>query len=434
MAYSWEKNDDYKREVTRTYKVLLSKAKSWGERSRIRKAFDVAAEAHAPTVRKSGEPYILHPLAVARILVEEMGLDDPDTIICALLHDTVEDTDITLENIEHNFGVQCRYIIDGLTKVSGATILEEQISAQAENFRKILLTISNDIRVILIKLADRLHNMRTLGSMKEVKKQKIAAETLYLYAPLANRLGLYNVKTELQDLSLLHSQPHIYNEIKEQIEGFRIEAEGEINQFVKNVKSIAKTRGQKILIESRFKTAASIHNKMIRQQVNFEQVYDLFAIRIIIKMKKPRRGEDVRLAERTACWGVYTTITNTYAPNPTRTRDWITVPKENGYEGLHVTVRGPGNRWVEIQIRTDRMHREAEQGIALLALGLAAANVGFLFLNYPFGRIFLGDAGAYINGLFVGFLMVYLVASAESVSPWFAVSVFGQRVTVQSFQ
>lgn len=364
MTYNWEKNIQYKREVTRTYKVLLSKAKSWGDRSRIRRAFDTAAEAHAPTVRKSGEPYILHPLAVARILVEEMGLDDPDTIICALLHDTVEDTDITLENIERSFGKQCRYIIDGLTKVKGATILEEQVSAQAENFRRILLTISNDIRVILIKLADRLHNMRTLGSMKEVKKQKIAAETLYLYAPLANRLGLYNVKTELEDLSLLHSQPKTYGTIEAKLEDFKTDEESAINDFVANVQQIVGKLGRKLTIESRFKTVASIYTKMKRQEVEFEGVYDLFAIRIIIKVKKARRGEDLRLLERSACWAAYTAITNTYAPNPIRTRDWITVPKENGYEGLHVTVRGPGKRWVEVQIRTERMHREAEQGIA----------------------------------------------------------------------
>jgi GTP pyrophosphokinase len=364
MAYNCEKNEQYKREVTRTYKVLLSRAKSWSQRKRIRRAFDMANEAHAPTVRKSGEPYILHPLAVARILVEEMGLDDPDTIICALLHDTVEDTDITLENIEHSFGKQCRYIIDGLTKVKGATILEEQVSAQAENFRRILLTISNDIRVILIKLADRLHNMRTLGSMKEEKKQKIAAETVYLYAPMANRLGLYHIKTELQDLALRHSQPEIYHSIEVQLDEFRKSHKGEIKAFEKTVNKIAKRLGKKYTIESRFKTVASVYNKMQRQQVVLDQVYDLFAIRIIIKVAKARRGEDQRLLERTACWAAYTAITEIYSPNPMRTRDWISVPKENGYEGLHVTVRGPAKRWVEVQIRSERMHREAEKGIA----------------------------------------------------------------------
>ncbi|MFK7970885.1 MAG: bifunctional (p)ppGpp synthetase/guanosine-3',5'-bis(diphosphate) 3'-pyrophosphohydrolase [Bacteroidia bacterium] len=364
MAYSWEKNDEYKREVTRTYKVLLNKSKSWKQRSRIRKAFDIAAEAHAPTVRKSGEPYILHPLAVARILVEEMGLDDPDTIICALLHDTVEDTDITLENIEYHFGPQCRYIIDGLTKVKGATILEEQISAQAENFRRILLTISNDIRVILVKIADRLHNMRTLGSMKEEKKQKIAAETLYLYAPVANRIGLYHIKSELEDLAFFHSQPVVYAEINEKLEDYKKVEAGSIKDFVKDIQKLTKKLEDRTEIESRFKTVASIHNKMVRQQVPFEKVYDLFAVRIIIKVRKAKRSEDPVLLEQKACWGVFTAITQKYSPNPIRTRDWISFPKENGYEGLHVTVKGPGKRWVEVQIRSERMHREAERGMA----------------------------------------------------------------------
>lgn len=323
----------------------------------IRKAFFLAREAHAGVKRKSGEPYILHPLAVARILVCEMGIQDPVSVVCALLHDVVEDTNIDLDEIERQFGKTSRYIIDGLTKISGSGMINQMDSRQAENFRKLLLTISDDIRVILIKLCDRLHNMRTLGSMRQDKMLKIASETLYIYAPLAHRLGLYEIKSELEDLSLKFSQPNVFNEIQAKIEANKVEAQKYIDRFVETVKvHLREAIDFDFTIKSRFKSVYSIYSKMQRKGVPFEEIYDLYAIRIILETRMGRERED--------CWYVYSVISRLYRPNPKRLRDWITVPKENSYEALHTTVLGLSGKWVEVQIRTRRMDDIAEKGIA----------------------------------------------------------------------
>ena len=358
--FNWEKDDDERKLILRAYKGMMGHAKavSWAQKGKIRKAFEYAAQAHDGMRRKSGEPYILHPLAVARVLVEEMELDDPVSIQCALLHDVVEDTAVTLDDIEKEFGKKCRDIIDGLTKIKGAGQydLEEVISEQAENFRKILLTISADIRVVLIKLADRLHNMRTLGSMKAVKMYKISSETLYLYAPLAHRLGLHNIKTELENLSLEHSQPDVYHEIEDRLSKIQVEEQDYINDFIGKVEEKLKAHNLKFKIKSRFKSIYSIFRKMENQGVPFEEIYDLHAVRIILKVRPGLEQAD--------CWRAYSIISGTFRPNPKRLRDWITVPKENGYESLQVTVMGPKGRWVEVQIRTERMDSIAEKGIA----------------------------------------------------------------------
>jgi GTP pyrophosphokinase len=358
LKFSWEREADEKRMVLREYKAMMSHAKavSWGQKGKIRKAFEMAATAHDGMRRKSGEPYIMHPLAVARILVEEVDLDDPNSIICALLHDTVEDTDVTLDDIEKEFGVECREIVDGLTKINSKGVSDENISEQAENFRKILLTISHDIRVVIIKLADRLHNMRTLGAKKRTSALKIASETLFLYAPLAHRLGLYSIKTDLENLALKHSQPELYEDIDRRMAKFRGMEEKYIQNFVKEIKKQLKPLDLKFKIKYRFKTVYSVYKKMQRQGVPFEQVYDLFAIRAIVKSKPEREQSD--------CWQVYSSISNKFPPLPKRLRDWVTHPKENGYESLHMTVIGPQGRWVEVQIRTERMDRIAEKGIA----------------------------------------------------------------------
>lgn len=358
LRFSWEKDGDERRLILRAYRAMMKHAKvtSWVDRGKIRKAFEYAANAHDGMRRKSGEPYILHPLAVARVLAEEMELSDHVTIMCALLHDVVEDTEVTLDDIEREFGKKSRDIIDGLTKIKGAGAFDESISDQAENFRKILLTISEDIRVVLIKLADRLHNMRTLGSMKEVKMLKISSETLYLYAPLAHRLGLYEVKNELQNLSFKHSQRDLYEDIEQRIERYKKDSQGYIEAFMSSIGDQLKAAGLKFTIKNRYKSVFSAYKKMQRQGVNFDEVYDLFAVRIILKTRPELEQAD--------CWRTYSIISEKYTPNPKRLRDWISVPRENGYESLHVTVMGPQGRWIEVQIRTERMDQIAERGIA----------------------------------------------------------------------
>jgi len=358
IKFSWERETKDKTMVLRAYKAMMQHAKavSWSQKGKIRKAFEMAAEAHDGMRRKSGEPYIMHPLAVAQILVEEVELDDPNSIICALLHDTVEDTDVTLDDIEREFGKKCRDIVDGLTKIKGTTVTDENISEQSENFRKILLTISHDIRVVIIKLADRLHNMRTLGAKKRTSAWKIASETLYLYAPLAHRLGLYSIKTDLENLAFKHSQPEVFEEIEQKMIRFKGAEEEYIQNFSKEIKKQLKPNNLKFQIKHRFKTVYSVHKKMQRQGVPFEEVYDLFAIRVILKSRPEREQGD--------CWQVFSAISNKYPPLPKRLRDWITHPKENGYESLHMTVIGPQGRWVEVQIRSERMDRTAEKGIA----------------------------------------------------------------------
>src|SRR3954465_2595962 len=319
----------------------------------VRHAFEMAAEAHKTMRRKSGEPYILHPLAVAMICVEEIGLGVRSTI-CSLLHDTVEDTDLTLEEIEHDFGGEIARIVDGLTKISG--IIDTSSSQQAENFKKILLTLTDDPRVILIKLADRLHNMRTLDYMKREKQLKIASETVWVFAPLAHRMGLYNIKTELEDLSMKYLEPEAYKDIARRLSETKRERSRYINEFIRPLKEKLDAAGFSFEIYGRPKSIHSIWNKIVKKGVAFDEVYDLFAIRIILSSPPEREKED--------CWKVYSMVTDEYTPSPERLRDWLSNPKSNGYEALHTTVMGPQGRWVEVQIRTRRMNEIAEKGLA----------------------------------------------------------------------
>lgn len=361
MELTPELVEKYRKDVLNAYRRLMRPMRhcSKSERAILRKAFEYARDAHEGTRRKSGEPYILHPMEVAHIVIVEMGLDDPTSVIAALLHDVVEDTDIELEEIKREFGNTAANIIDGLTKISGSEfeeVFDESNSAQAENFRKILLTISDDIRVVLIKLADRLHNMRTLGSMRQEKMLKITSETLYLYVPLAHRLGLYNIKSELEDLCLAYSQPQLYEEISSKLSASKAGAQDYIEGFIKSARRHLRRSGLNFTIKSRFKSIYSIYAKMLRKNLPFEEIHDIYAIRIILETREGSERED--------CWLIYSTISSLYRPNPKRLRDWITVPKENGYEALHTTVMGPNDQWVEVQIRTQRMDDVAEKGIA----------------------------------------------------------------------
>ncbi len=343
-------------QILAAYKDLLKSIKgelTKEDKELIRKAFDVAVKAHSEMRRKSGEPYIFHPIAVAKICAEEIGLG-ATSIACALLHDTVEDTEITLDDIESMFSLKCRNIIDGLTKLSG--VFDLGTSAQAENFRKMLLTIPEDIRVILIKIADRTHNMRTLGAMREDKKLKIASETSFLYAPIAHRLGLYSLKSELDDLSLKHTQPAVYDDIESKLEKTREVRERFIKQFSSPIVKSLEKHGIDFSIKGRTKSIFSINKKIQQKNVPFEEVFDLFAIRIIIKAEPEE--------EKSACWQAYSIVTDFYKPNPERLRDWISHPKQNGYESLHTTVMSPTGKWVEVQIRTERMDEIAEKGLA----------------------------------------------------------------------
>ncbi len=346
-----------RKEILRQYKILLSSLKPQmqkGDHKQIRLAFEMALDAHKEMRRRSGEPYILHPLAVAQIVAKEIGLG-PVGVICALLHDVVEDTEITLEDVELEFGKKVREIIDGLTKIS--VIFDQHGFVQAENIRKILLTLANDVRVILIKLSDRLHNMRTMDSMPRNKQLKIASETVYLYVPLAHRLGLYSIKTELEDLSLKYSEPKIFKQITLKLSDSKKERDKYINEFIKPIKEVIPEHGiKKFEIFGRPKSISSIWRKMKEQGVLFDEVYDKFAIRIIV-------DSDVE-NEKADCWRVYSIVTDFYHPNPDRLRDWISTTKANGYEALHTTVMGPKGKWVEVQIRTRRMDEIAEKGYA----------------------------------------------------------------------
>ncbi|UIR57559.1 bifunctional (p)ppGpp synthetase/guanosine-3',5'-bis(diphosphate) 3'-pyrophosphohydrolase [Sphingobacterium sp. SRCM116780] len=344
------------KEIRKRYRALLRACKPTmqrGDKQMIRKAFDLALESHKEMRRKSGEPYIFHPIAVAQIAAEEIGLGTT-SIVCALLHDVVEDTNITLDEIEQMFGKKVRRIIDGLTKISG--IFDPNSSMQAENFRKMLLTLADDVRVILIKLADRLHNMRTMEFMARDKQLKIASETSYLYAPLAHRLGLYAIKSELEDLSMKFTDPDTYKFIAKKLNEKKAEREKFIADFIDPVKEILKEQGISAQVFGRPKSIHSIWNKMRKKSIPFEEVYDLFAIRIIIDTVDER--------EKTECWKVYSIVTDLYRPNPDRLRDWVSSPKGNGYESLHTTVMGPRGQWVEVQIRTSRMNEIAEKGFA----------------------------------------------------------------------
>jgi len=355
----YNKNEEEEKKlILREYRALLRALKQRlkkGDRRQVRRAFEIAVEAHRDMRRKSGEPYILHPLAVARIVVEEIGLG-VTSAICALLHDTVEDTEITLEDVEHEFGSNYAKIIDGLTKISNVVDLKADTTVQAENFRKILLTLADDPRVILIKLADRLHNMRTLDSMSREKQLKISSETTYIYSPLAHRLGLYEIKSELEDLALKYTQPEVYTEIAKGLKETKRERTRYINEFIRPIKEELQNSGFDFEIYGRPKAIHSIWNKMRTKHVSFEEVFDLFAIRIILNSPPEKEKED--------CWKVYSIVTNFYRPSPERLRDWISVPKGNGYEALHTTVMGQGGRWVEVQIRSARMNEIAEKGLA----------------------------------------------------------------------
>ena len=345
-----------KKEIIRRYRRMLRKAKpilKEGDAKIIKKAFHTSMEAHVGMRRRSGEPYIFHPLEVAEICITEIGLGTT-SIVSALLHDVVEDTDYEIDNIRRLFGDRVAKIIDGLTKISG--VFEYGSSQQAENFRKMLLTLSDDVRVILIKLADRLHNMRTLGSMPRGKQLKIANETIYLYAPLAHRLGFYAFKSELEDLYLKYSEPEVYQNIITKISATRDARNKFIRNFIRPIKENLNNLNVGYEIKGRPKSVYSIWSKMKKQAVSFEEVYDLFAIRIIL---------DVPLhLEKSLCWQVYSFVTDYYQPNPDRLRDWISIPKANGYESLHTTVMSDKGQWVEVQIRTRRMDEIAEKGYA----------------------------------------------------------------------
>lgn len=343
--------------IAREYKELLSisyQTLNDDEKKLIRKAFDVAVDAHKDQRRKSGEAYIFHPIAVAKIVASEIGLG-PTSIAAALMHDVVEDTDITVEDIEKMFNPKIAKIVEGLTKISKLEP-DPEVSMQAENYRKMLLTLNDDVRVILIKIADRLHNMQTMESMAAYKQAKIASETLYIYAPLAHRLGLFNIKTQLEDLGLKYTEPEVYNEILSKIKETKQEQEAYIESITSVLKESLIKEGIEFTIKGRPKSIFSIRKKMKAQNVSFEEVYDKFAIRIIYNTSQHD--------EKFVAWKIYSIVTDFYRPSPSRLRDWISSPKSTGYEALHITVMGPKGRWVEVQIRSERMDEIAEKGYA----------------------------------------------------------------------
>ena len=345
------------KELARQYKKLLRisyQTLSDDDKKMIRKAFDIAVDAHKMQRRKSGEAYIFHPLAVAQIVASEIGLD-ATSIASALLHDVVEDTEYSLSDIEQMFGETVARIVDGLTKISSLK-KDRDVSLQAENFRKMLLTINDDPRVIIIKIADRLHNMQTMDSMRPDKQSKIASETLYIYAPLAHRMGLYNIKTELEDLSLKYTEPDVYKDLSGKITESKTQQDDYIKAFKKVIEDSLDNEGLNYEIKGRPKSIYSIRRKILAQGVTFEEVYDKFAIRIIYKSDKAN--------EKFLAWKIYSIVTDHFRPNPTRLRDWISSPKTTGYEALHITVMGLKGRWVEVQIRSDRMNEIAEKGYA----------------------------------------------------------------------
>lgn len=344
--------------IQKAYEALLDSYGRSNHRKKfeiINKAFKFADQAHKGVKRRSGEPYIMHPLAVAMIVSEEMGLGST-SIASALLHDVVEDTDYTVEDIKNLFGEKIAQIVDGLTKISGG-IFAEAASAQAENMRKLLLTMSDDIRVILIKIADRLHNMRTLGSLLPAKQYKIAGETMYLYAPLAHRLGLFAIKSELEDLSFKYEHPEDYRQIELKLAATKDNREKLYSHFAEPVEKSLINLGYTFKIQERVKSIYSIWNKMQIKKVGFEDIYDIFAVRIVFE---PKPDIDVKKQ----CWEIYSAITDLYKIRPDRIRDWISHPKANGYQALHVTVMGPDGQWIEIQIRTTKMDEIAEKGFA----------------------------------------------------------------------
>ncbi|WP_322550412.1 RelA/SpoT family protein [Flavobacterium psychraquaticum] len=340
---------EYKELLRISYQTLTDEDKKI-----IRKAFDVAVDAHKDQRRKSGEAYIFHPIAVAKIVARDIGLG-ATSIAAALMHDVVEDTDITVQDIEKMFNPKIAQLVEGLTKIAKVKT-DKEISMQAENFRKMLLTLNDDVRVILIKIADRLHNMQTMGSMADYKQAKIASETLYIYAPLAHRLGLYNIKTHLEDLGLKYTEPEVYNEIVSKIK----ETKEEQDEYIKYISEILskslEAEDIKFTIKGRPKSIYSIRRKMKAQNVTFDEVYDKFALRIVYESNLHE--------EKFVAWKIYSVVTDHYRPSPSRLRDWISSPKSSGYEALHITVMGPKGRWVEIQVRSERMNEIAEKGYA----------------------------------------------------------------------
>ena len=349
--------EEEKKEIAKQYKKLLRisyRTLSDEDKKQIRKAFETAVEAHKDQRRKSGEAYIFHPIAVAKIVAHEIGLD-ATSIISALLHDVVEDTSYSLSDIEQMFGETVARIVDGLTKISSLK-KDGDISLQAENFRKMLLTLNDDIRVIIIKIADRLHNMQTMDSMRADKQVKIASETLYIYAPLAHRIGLYNIKTELEDLSLKYTEPEVYNDIANKIKESKEEQDQYIQDFSKIISDALEKEDIEFEVKGRPKSIYSIRKKILAQNISFDEIYDKFALRIIYKSNPDN--------EKFLAWKIYSIVTDYFRPNPTRLRDWISSPKTTGYEALHITVMGPKGRWVEVQIRSERMNEIAEKGYA----------------------------------------------------------------------
>ena len=353
MPYDLEQEN---KEISARYKDLISNTyRTLDEENNklIRKAFDIALDAHKDQRRKSGEPYIFHPIAVAKIVAEEIGLG-ATSIACALLHDVIEDSEYTFEDIKKIFGEKIATIVNGLTKISVMT--NQNISIQSENYRKLLLTLSEDFRVILIKIADRLHNMRTLESMAPDKQKKIASETVYIYAPLAHRLGLYNIKSELEDLSLKYNNPDVFKDITGKLELEKEQREKYVEEFKKEVSEQLINEGLKVSIKGRAKAISSIYRKMLKQGVTFEEVFDNYAIRIIYRSDAKN--------EKFLAWKIYSIVTDLYHSNPQRMRDWITQPRATGYESLHLTVLGPDKKWIEVQIRSERMDDIAEKGVA----------------------------------------------------------------------
>lgn len=344
-------------QIAKEYKELLKisyQSLSKDDRKLIRLAFNTSVDAHKNQRRKSGEPYVFHPISVAKIVASKIGLD-ATCIAAALLHDVIEDTDYDENKLTEIFGKTICKIVVGLTKISKLS-KDDNVSLQAENFRKMLLTLNDDVRVILIKIADRLHNMQTLDSMPSGKQIKIASETLYIYAPIAHRIGLYDVKSELEDLGLKYTEPEIFNELKNKIEETKVDQDKYIKNFSRRISEKLRPEKLKFKINGRPKSIYSIRNKIINKNISFEEIYDKFAIRIIYKSEKE--------SEKFIAWKIYSIITDHYTPNPLRLRDWITSPRSNGYEALHITVVGPGSKWVEVQIRSERMHEIAEKGFA----------------------------------------------------------------------
>ena len=344
-------------QIAKEYKELLKisyQSLSKDDRKLIRLAFNTSVDAHKNQRRKSGEPYVFHPISVAKIVASKIGLD-ATCIAAALLHDVIEDTDYDENKITEIFGKTICKIVVGLTKISKLS-KDENVSLQAENFRKMLLTLNDDVRVILIKIADRLHNMQTLDSMPSGKQIKIASETLYIYAPIAHRIGLYDVKSELEDLGLKYTEPEMFNELKNKIEETKVDQDKYIKNFSRRISEKLRPEKLKFKINGRPKSIYSIRNKIINKNISFEEIYDKFAIRIIYNSE--------RESEKFIAWKIYSIITDHYTPNPLRLRDWITSPRSNGYEALHITVVGPRSKWVEVQIRSERMHEIAEKGFA----------------------------------------------------------------------